>query len=394
MKVQAADRIAREVASAYEARMAAMGERVRLLEAEVGSLKKKLGEAEKRAKVGAEEAAQREVEDAKRRADEAEDRWRRAEAGRVRAEGELEAEREEKEVLKLRLLERKGGDGAQAPPSGLTTRDLIRRDKIAHGAPTRLLTSFASLPPDAAISLLAQVSSLLGVSDPSAFISGVRDVARVVRALPDVQRFVKEVDDVVWEDDDADGKMHKLVETAKKLREWKADVRRAKKLEVFRRRVYRHLGIEPRESDIAALDEIDRSLSARLANGGSSSAESARLVAHFQSLFDVPNESGVQAAMDRLYTQTSVFDAAVRRLRSTLGREGGSVTAVVDEACRVIKSWRHMEAAMEKDDRSGIESSDDEKDRFESVRISVDGADEGDEALRELGKLVGRARRT
>ncbi|KAJ3340202.1 hypothetical protein HDU93_007292 [Gonapodya sp. JEL0774] len=415
MKVEAAERVAREVAKGYEGRVAILAERVRLLEEEVAAGKRKLAEAERRAYMGAAEAARSEVHELRRRAEEAEDRGRRAEAKVARLQGEVEAEREEKEVLQLRMLEKKVGKVEESvpPPPNLTTRDLIRRDKLAAQA-SNLPPSLTSLSADAARALLGQVTNLLGVPDVDSLIPGVRDVAKVIKALPDVQRFVREVDEVVWgqfEDENGEKNVHKLVETAKRLREWREDVKRAKKLETFRRRVYRHLGMEPREAESAVLDQIAHSLHDAPKPGDTASD---RLVARFQSLFDVASIDGVQSAMDRLYTQTSVADNALRRLKRAIGKDTGSITAVVDEACRIVDMWKDMEEELEsagsvEELRHGrgtgyqaerrarrVDRGEDEN-RFDGKHAEEDpgmSEREGDEAFRELGKLLGRGNRT
>ncbi|KAI9339565.1 hypothetical protein DFJ73DRAFT_846485 [Zopfochytrium polystomum] len=246
--------------------------------------------------------------------------------------------RKELELARLKLLETKKPDWIaktkQAVGEGLSTRELIRRDKQAW---RMKLFYIDGMDIDECRQLLKEVCCKLAIPDVSQLIPGLSAIDATLRLLPQVQSFVLAINSLVHthylrfvtdEVTPADEAMKKLDELVDIVAMWGRSVEGIDRLRRFKQEMLRAVSVQdgPDAMDhcLDAIFKLRESYK-ELVNDAArkeqnTEGQAGRIVRHFMDLFDIPTMNDVLPMMNEIYVKWAERNAGIARLRSSLLR--------------------------------------------------------------------------
>ncbi|KAJ3362013.1 hypothetical protein GGF32_006755 [Allomyces javanicus] len=294
---------------------------------------------------------------------------------------------EERDLLKLQLVNFEkiktiaGPQRAErdlphppAPPTGGSTRDRIRRDKLHFQLK---LYEIDAMPAEQCRDVLKDVCIRLHVKDVHTVVDALEEVAKVVHMVPKMQQYIRQVDELVWRrplvdpadkalnrKPNADKKsanpqgIHAVRDTFRVLQFWAQELEALDHARTYRTRLFQLLGVDPdrlpgetpdEDAELMAIEEIKRllafeknthrretrQLATATGEGTSPEATYARVVSHFCNLFEVSTLADAFPKLNELFVFTTEVENGLRRLRDVLGvGEGVPVTpaAVLNRA--------------------------------------------------------------
>ena len=392
----AADASEMRVIRLYEDRVEEMRREVDFLRKEIGEVNALLTERREEDAKGEEEASTMQGQrtdqvrslrselrqrDAAYGADEAKLQARLREAEELLKEREAKVDALEREgrrlsaELELRMDDRQQRDlTVKLRHADAREKELTRElQRLTHLRGARLSSA---VTPDNALGLVQQVSAQLGLADAKELPATLEQLLKVVDAVPGMQRFIRSVCDVVMSGRHS-GKPSTFGATTEPssmmefvlptLRAWEAQLTQVSSLtelhsrllsELSRRTHPFHHALSPTTPIELLLTELADLVSSEnrlftlmygpvpdaAAKHSAASipdysslnavASAAKMLAHFQHLFDVPHVNGVYPKMNELYVFASEQRVAMGQLRSLLRLGVGVPTAAVVNAVR------------------------------------------------------------
>ncbi|KAJ3368817.1 hypothetical protein GGF31_006104 [Allomyces arbusculus] len=295
---------------------------------------------------------------------------------------------EERDLLKLQLVNfekiktiagpqraERDQPNPPAPPTGGSTRDRIRRDKLHFQLK---LYEIDAMSAEQCRDVLKDVCIRLHVKDVHTVVDALEEVAKVVHMVPKMQQYIRQVDELVWRRPlvdlaDKNAKrtpgaaklkladpqgIHAVRDTFRVLQFWAQELEALDHARTYRTRLFQLLGVDPdrlpgenpdEDAELMAVEEIKRllafeknthrretrQLAAATGEGTSPEATYARVVSHFCNLFEVSTLADAFPKLNELFVFTTEVENGLRRLRDVLGvAEGVPVTpaAVLNRA--------------------------------------------------------------
>ncbi|KAJ3131139.1 hypothetical protein HK100_006743, partial [Physocladia obscura] len=201
-----------------------------------------------------------------------------------KSQKDLSASKQQAELLKLQLLESKRPGWVEQArndiSSGLTTRELIRRDKKSW---KMKLYQIDAMNLDECREILKKVCIHLAISDVPSLLPGLVAIDTTLRLLPQLQTFVSELDKLIQTQNSNFIELHpnengvrtktsekKLTGRAAKLDEiveivsmWSRVSQESRSFQEFKREIHRHLGVREGPGSLAGCIEIINRLKER-----------------------------------------------------------------------------------------------------------------------------------
>ncbi|KNE60278.1 hypothetical protein AMAG_05688 [Allomyces macrogynus ATCC 38327] len=288
--------------------------------------------------------------------------------------GLLQKKIDEQQKVIHRRAERDQPHAPPAPPTGGSTRDRIRRDKLHFQLK---LYEIDAMPAEQCRDVLKDVCIRLHVKGVHAVVNALEEVAKVVHMVPKMQQYIRQVDELVWrrplvDPADKNGNrkpsnakkaadpqgIHAVRDTFRVLQFWAQELEVLDHARTYRTRLFQLLGVDPdrlpgetpdEDAELMAVEEIKRllafeknthrretrQLAVATGEGTSPEATYARVVSHFCNLFEVSTLADAFPKLNELFVFTAEVENGLRRLRDVLGvGEGVPVTpaAVLNRA--------------------------------------------------------------